>query len=40
MAGSGNAGQSAGARFSLSDHQATDAEAQANDAALKASLCS
>jgi hypothetical protein len=38
--GGGKADQSAKARFSTSDHEVTDAEAQAINAALKASLCS
>ena len=39
ISGGGNADQSAKARFSTSDHEVTDAEAQAINAALKASLC-
>ncbi|MCT9083640.1 hypothetical protein [Streptomyces fulvoviolaceus] len=38
--GGGNADESAKARFSTSAHEVTDAEAQAINAALKASLCS
>jgi peptidoglycan hydrolase-like protein with peptidoglycan-binding domain len=38
--GGGKADQSAKARFSTSDHEVTNAEAQAINAALKASLCS
>ncbi|MFJ4785498.1 hypothetical protein [Streptomyces sp. NPDC088794] len=39
ISGGGNADQTAKARFSTSDHEVTDAEAQAINAALKASLC-
>ncbi|MER5916205.1 hypothetical protein ABT124_38820 [Streptomyces sp. NPDC001982] len=37
--GGGNADMTAKARFSTSDHEVTDAEAQAINAALKATLC-
>lgn len=40
ISGGGNAVLTAKARFSTSDHEVTDAEAQAINAALKASLCS
>lgn len=40
ITGGGNADQTAKARFSTSAHEVTDAEAQAINAALKASLCS
>ncbi|MHA5047900.1 hypothetical protein [Streptomyces sp. SD15] len=40
ITGGGNADQTAKARFSTSEHEVTDAEAQAINAALKASLCS
>ena len=39
ITGGGNADQTAKARFSTSAHEVTDAEAQAINAALKASLC-
>lgn len=39
IAGGGNAVLTAKARFSTSGHQVTDAEAEAINAALKASLC-
>jgi hypothetical protein len=39
ISGGGNAVLTAKARFSTSDHEVTDAEAQAINAALKASLC-
>lgn len=39
ITGGGNADTSAQARFSTSDHEVTEAEAQAINAALKASLC-
>ncbi|WP_030682062.1 hypothetical protein [Streptomyces cellulosae] len=39
ITGGGNADQTAKARFSTSNHEVTDAEAKAINAALKASLC-
>jgi c-di-GMP-binding flagellar brake protein YcgR len=39
ISGGGNAVLTAKARFSTADHEVTDAEAQAINAALKASLC-
>lgn len=39
ISGGGKADQSAKARFSTSDHEVTDAEAKAINAALKSTLC-
>lgn len=39
ITGGGNANLTAKARFSTADHEVTDAEAQAINAALKSSLC-